>query len=627
MFFRIAFIALLPQYISPGITWVDIATSIYYGGRISLKSAGIAALLSFIFCTLINVIRPSLRTERLRRIIGYTFIFTLTLLFAARLPYYKQFHTVFSPLIFNTFRDDVQAIISTLVKEYDLIPRLAAAIAGAVGGCWLLAWWLNTRNLPVPRFTNRWLRRGFRTVVVLAIAWFMVFARFGGSLGYAGSVHWHNAAVTRDEFLNEAVLDDVQALYRAWSMHKMLAQATALNLTATRVANYAANLTGKQPVTANLDDYLRKEADGALIPRPRHIFLIVGESYAAWPLLPEYDNLHIADGLKNIAARDNAACASAFVPAGHGTMSSLGSLITGLAEVNLYPNYQPETYRQQYPTALAVQMKRLGYKTYFWYGGFPSWQRIRDFALAQGFDAFYGAGDIGQAPGNAWGIEDKFLFEAIERIWDGSEPSFHLILTISNHPPYTVDLAKEGFSPSILPETFRQDKAWLAKLGHFWYADKVLADFVDAMYRRYPDSLFAITGDHADRMNIEPNPPLFVRYAVPLVLYGQGIHKNILPQTAYGSHLDIAPTLIELIAPRGFVYYSLGRSLTHGAGIGIGSDLWVTYDYIGRISTNATEHTPYYRPGAVPPDKAELKATVDAVQAVSWWRVKMGSGL
>ena len=76
----------------------------------------------------------------------------------------------------------------------------------------------------------------------------------------------------------------------------------------------------------------------------------------------------------------------------------------GFADANLYLTHLPEAYREAYPTAIAVNMKKLGYETCFWYAGPNSWERIHDFALAQGFDKFYGRGDYGETEGNVWGL-------------------------------------------------------------------------------------------------------------------------------------------------------------------------------------------------------------------------------
>ena len=39
-------------------------------------------------------------------------------------------------------------------------------------------------------------------------------------------------------------------------------------------------------------------------------------------------------------------------------------------------------------------MKKMGYKTVFWYGGLRSWQDIEHFTLREGFDEFHCADEL-----------------------------------------------------------------------------------------------------------------------------------------------------------------------------------------------------------------------------------------
>ena len=411
---RLAFILILQKYIGQASTFTDISTSLYYGARISLKSAGMVTLLSFLCCTVLSIGFPRLKSDTLRLAIGRIAVSLLILLFAVRIPYYEQFHAAFNQMLFNTFRDDVGALTTTLIQEYQLPVRLFIVALIAIVISSLLARCLRTSTLPLPRWGTKVQTLLFRSTLVLVIVLFTIFTRFGGSLGYAGSVHWENAAVTKDEFLNEAILDDVQALYRAYQLNHRFERASNLNLSAEKAASYGAKLVGQPLTSTNINDYFRKEAQGALINKPRHIFLIVDESFAQWPLLPQYENLHLADGVKALAASEKAATVQAFLPGSTNTIGGITTIITGMSEVNLYPNYKPESYKAPYATALAAQMKKLGYKTYFWYGGFNSWQRLKDFALSQGFDHFSAYGDMENSTGgNAWGMEDKHLFNEI----------------------------------------------------------------------------------------------------------------------------------------------------------------------------------------------------------------------
>jgi len=629
--FRIGFIAVLHQYVHEASAWKEILAALYYGTRISLKSTGIIVLISFLFCSVLNIIFVNRNFEKVRFYLGCVYIGILSVLFNARIPFYQEFHVAFNQFIFNTFKDDVIALGYTLVQQYQLPIRLFYSLLLAAILCFGLKKVLYTGTYQLPRFSRWYMNFCFRGGIMLLLVAFMLFSRFGGSLSYAKSIHWENSAVCKDEFLNEAILDDIQALYRAYMTHVRLRDGTGLNLQADHIGEYAAHLAGRELQSHDLNDFLRKQAQGPKIDKPKHIFIIIGESYAGWPLLPRYRDLNIANGVKNLLAKDNAAYIPSFVPNGTGTIEAMNGMITGLAEVSLSPNYQPEAYKQPYSTGIAPQMKKLGYKTYLWYGGFSSWQRMKEFSLAQGFDGFYASNDMQDQSGNAWGSDDKNFFKGITTILQDDQPSFHIILTTSNHPPYTVNIDQEGFNAGSvlggLPDQLKTDKEVINKLGHFWYADKSMSDFVQTMYSQYPESIFVLTGDHADRFNIEPNPSLAERYTIPCIIYGKGIYPQLFSPSVAGGQLNIMPTIIEMIAPKGFEYYSLVESMTKANQLGINRDYWVTSDNIGKSYFNKIEGLPWSKTLDSQPDQDKIREDIDAVKAVSWWMIKHGNNM
>jgi len=275
-------------------------------------------------------------------------------------------------------------------------------------------------------------------------------------------------------------------------------------------------------------------------------------------------------------------------------------------------------------------MKKLGYRARFWYAGPTSWEKVKDFSLAQGFDEFYGSGDFEGAQGNVWGCDDEYLYDSVLKGVKAEEPSFNIVLNVSNHSPFTVDLDKAGFDREAmikaLPDSVKNDQELVKQLGHFWYADKMLAAFVTRAKEKYPDSVFIIVGDHADRMNIDKTPTMYERYGIPFVVTGKGVTKQSIPAGVAGSHIDVMPTLLELIAPKGFTYYAVGHSLTQGNAFGVNYGFWITPQYIGKTDMVA-EPEVISLPAGPEPDQAVVQESVEAVRSVSWWRSKYGNQL
>ena len=80
------------------------------------------------------------------------------------------------------------------------------------------------------------------------------------------------------------------------------------------------------------------------------------------------------------------------------------------------------------------------------------------------------------------------------------------------------------------------------------------------MSKKYPDALFIITGDHPSReMPDELESDSLTLYAIPIIFTGGPI-TPIKKEIKEMMHLDIMPTLIDMIAPKGFEYKSWGTS-------------------------------------------------------------------
>ncbi len=627
--FRLFFIVYLHDYLGPASGTSDILLALWRGSRLSMQTAGCLALLSFLPSLCLHYLWP--RAERWSwRVMNFIVLAVLAVLYAASFPFYRQFRMNFNQMLFTGANDDIYALFITMIQQYWLPVRLAGALLLAYGLWRLLLAWLRwtpveTRLRTVCLVTPvRWLGRlAFLGGIYLAV----LLGIFGGSLGWQTAVDWENAGVTKDEFLNEAILDNPQAIYRAWVLNSRMLACNGLDFTVEDIRSLAAVLAGRQPDSDNLDVYLQKQAQGARIDKPRHVFVILSESFANWPLLDKYKDIPIAAGMRALLAEPDTDYCPTFLPNGASTVSAVTGVVTGFADANLYLTTMPESFREPYVTASAPQMEKLGYTTDFWYAGPATWERIGAFTQAQGFDRFYSRGDFGDVPGSVWGCEDECLYAQILAGLSDT-PGFHVILNASNHSPYDVDVEAKGFDKeavrAALPPEAQADEELLRELGHYWYADRELAKFVREVKDRYPDSLFVIVGDHADRYNIDKMPSTYERYGIPFIISGRGIHKGTLLADSAGSQIDIVPTIIELIAPKGFAYMAIGSSLTTVNKRGVNYGFWITRQAIGKADT--VPLVPEAVGGGAPPaiDDQAMQDYINAVRSLSWWRPKYG---
>ena len=619
--YRIIFIGGLHEYIAVDSDFSLIFTAIYSGAKLSLQTAGVLTL-----CMLISLVAEgfSKRLRWFRQVCSFCVLFITTLLFIARFPFYQQFHSGFNQMIFTAMHEDVYALFISLIEEFHLPLKLCIVV--------LLVCVLNyifNKFIDKKWGFFKWskLKSKYRLIILLIGVYLLAtLSLYGGGWSWKSGVNWENAGITNDTFLNESILDDYQSIYRAYANQMRMEACNGLSFSAQNVRDLAKSLTNKDGGN-DLSIYLAKEATGAKIEKPKHIFVIVSESYANWPLLDKYSNLHIADNMKKIIAEDDTIYTSHMLPSGSSTVGALMTMVTGMANSNLYLTTMPEALANPYITATAPQMKNLGYETSFWYAGPATWENIQEFTLAQGFDNFYSRGNIDpNATGSVWGADDEYLYDAIFKQIDDNKMTFSVILNTSNHSPFNIDLEKEGFDVSKviegLPDKEKNNQELIKELGHFWYADKMASDFINKVKAKYPDSLFIFVGDHADRYNIDKVPTMYERYSVPLIITGKGIQKDLLPEDMAGSQIDIMPTVIDLIAPEGFTYYSVGKSLSENK-LGQSYAFWITADAIG--NTDDLVEKPQYFNREVLPDRTVLENYINGVRAISWWLGKYGT--
>ena len=520
------------------------------------------ALIGFAFTTLPQLALMKWPSELIRKLWGAVAVVVFTIAFFARIPYFEIFNSGFNIMLINGAHDDWGAIVDTAVNEYGLLWRLPLAILTAGVLAWLLFKLLKIKTRPAQIAGRKklWIAVA-RVVIVLPI--FFVFVRFGGAFDFAHSINWESAERLKSAFLNENILDDGQAFYRVYQIYKEQKKLTNVNISPEEIRKDIAVLGGNPQAATVEEAFKRQVTVPKLAKQPDNVIVILGESYALWPMLPKYQAMGLVDEALRMAKSGNSCQTSLMLAHGTGTMPAVNGFVTGLAEAGLTEETVPESYKTKYGTGIGQIMKDAGYTTVFWYGGMPSWRNIKDYVLAQNFDECYCASDFHYEGGNAWGCPDKTLFNRVYDYIDSNpnQKTFHIILTTSNHPPYTIDVAAEGFDKNKvlqnLPDDISSDSETINELGHIWYADMAMGSFVRQTEKLKPDTLFVITGDHAERFTFSKDVNDKTLSAIPCIIYGQGVQKNWLPENATGCAMQIMPTLAEIAGKTDMQYSSV----------------------------------------------------------------------
>jgi phosphoglycerol transferase MdoB-like AlkP superfamily enzyme len=582
-----------PQLIQ--VSYLEMSHVMWMGARFDSVISTLAVLPTVTLAGIAYLLRRPLRARRIRHFILGPLIVISVIFYAANFEFHKVFGTQIDQRALALLEDRDGAVRATVWQAYHpIMTGSFALICGVSIAMTILA--LVNRVGPGLYFGRRSAALRFMFMFTFIIVTIGLLRGF--SWGET-PVRIRNAYVSQSVFLNRLIPSPYAFLWRAMEDRSLAIQAPSASELAQALA-VQETAFGK-PVGTGLDlnSRLSRLAHGSSAPA-RHIFLILLEGQHGFPLLPKYRSWGLFPGLADLA--DQGALFEKFLPTGRHTDNTLSALVAGALTPDFVLQTETGSHRE-FPTSIAPHFNRMGYRTGFFYGGYAGWERLDEFVLTQGFQFMQTAANMPDKTGNAWGVWDQHLFDHVLTQIEADKPSFSMILTTTNHSPFNLD---DELLPKIekLPEVAAGwDKETLKALFHEIYVDRQVTRFVHEASKRFPGSLFVITGDHTayGASFTLPGADALDNLTVPLILTGDALPKQLRGRyTRPASHLDIAPTLYGLNAPTGFIYRSLGNDLFSKAGLehGLGQDKIIIDGWIADVdgpdvsSIGASKSTP-----------------------------------
>ena len=516
--------------------------------------------------------------EDMVRLIGLTiYSCVVYAAFAGKMIFYKHFHDTYNYMVHYGKHAEKNNLIDVFFNQDRGLLVLVGFIPVAIISWLAGSAFLSLPSIPYPTFESTWMTVLWNIFLVIVSVVGFYWFRYGGTLSHDDKPEWDTipTVVKEDIFFARATVPDLCALetvYKNPLRSEYTASEEDINNAINRVVprDYKDNWdTLDNPLYA-----FKKIAKGPKITKPKHIFFIVGESIPQWSLDETHKSLNICPGLWNFKEQSHTVQIPNFLPAGNVSRPSIVSLMSGIYDAGLEINERENFWKGAFPTSFAHQMKKLGYRTIYWYGGNASYGNFNHFGKAQGFDRVESASIFcgPNAPKTWVGVYDHVFLENIaQQIKEIDEPTFHFIYTTSNHGPYKMEDDLLDYDPQkVMPdvgEDLRSNKTRNKELATYRYSDKAIFTFVESMQQLYPDSLFIVTGDHSNLFGSLNNTSLIHRdYTLRDTFCTVGLFQH--PElednmivTKKGTHMSIMPTIIEAIAPKGFEYYSITPSL------------------------------------------------------------------
>tara|TARA_B110000305_G_scaffold165632_1_gene183140 strand:- start:627 stop:2561 length:1935 start_codon:yes stop_codon:yes gene_type:complete len=619
LFFRLTFILFYSSDIRESLLISDYLNAFFMGFRFDITAISYFLIIPFLCSYFLIPFFKGRFTKKIRIFFQYLFIVLSVIFSVITINYYKEYKDQFNHFLFMGLYDDKRAVFESILSDYNPILNSVVIIILVFILIKIFQFYENSNKIFT--FLNKFKFEYKNTVFkILFLILFIVSIR-GSYTEYP--VRRFYAAVTADDFINKTITNPFVAIKNAILDYNEINK------------SYNKNPFGEIPLSiknnfSSINNFLKKETstNTFLIEKPNQIFLVIMESYDSWPLMNAYKNLKLSTELLKI--ENKAVSFKNFTPASSTTMNSFGTIVTSVPYCGI--NISKIGALRTFPTSIFKQFKKLGYKTNFFYGGYLSWQNIDNFVRKQGAENVYGAANS-RAEKGIWGINDEALYEMVLNKVDASKKSFNIILTMSYHAPYEVEIYKEGFmykKKSDLPLEFQnkynEEQTPIKSLGHLWYADKTLGKFVETAEKKYSSSIFSFTGDHFGRKFINNKPTLYESSTVPFIIYGRNIKNDLIKTNTAGSHKDIGATLFDLVSPKNQPYFSFGNSLINSnKNIGFSYNKVITKNELKEFTKNYGTKT--YNINNANNFEKKYKQKLDSVMSLAWYYSVKGDSI
>lgn len=544
---------------------LDIMQALFSGLRYDGRLAAPAALIFAVLYILFTFIKKA----KTHAVIIFTSIISYIIIIASFVndTYYSIFNDTFNIILLGVIYDDQSAIFHTAVNsDYNALPKILASViltATAVFIYYKIYKKIEKINKTIS--IKQAVLLGILILYVLILTTSSTFNLQGGDLSYI-------VKLPENTFLKKAApgaLHDLDRVYRAYKDIKgesFEKYAGGKSIQQVMKIYFGDKYTNQD----NISSIMEQEVSNNGKSNAKHIFLIIMESLSDYHLSEEFKQAGMGNDLMELANSENGLKIPLFIQNGYGTIETMDMMITGL-----YGTYFPVSEMTGkipcFDSSTGKIFKDLGYDTNFYYFGSSAWRKIGTYTVSQGFNKSYGMENIHNKQKSTWGIYDNegfdFILESIDK--NHNKPTFNMILSASNHPPYDIDVKKyynidtekiRNFLDTNYPKEKRFQGITPEILTVTEYSIKSATDFIKETYAKYPDSIFFITGDHFDRSHPDPNRKIFTSTSIPLIIYGSGVSEYKLKYTA-GSHKDIVPTIAAMTAPKGYKFHSFGQSL------------------------------------------------------------------
>jgi phosphoglycerol transferase MdoB-like AlkP superfamily enzyme len=499
--------------------------------------------------------------------------------------FYRFFNDHLNILVFEFFRDDTNAVLASMWKDYPVIYISLSILLFGVISFFVLRRIIRIKALSFKLFqkqeaakTNGYAKELLLSVLIVLATLTIYFTGMRSSWG-TFPLRFENTVVSDITFINKVGLNGIYCLQNAFVERS--------NQTVNTDVTETLKKYGFNQIDDALRAYLDKEPDNHKIPHyellrertpensflarnPPNVVFVLMESMGGYLMEFHSKELNLLGQLEF----ELPYCYqfANFVSASNTTINTLEALIIGSPE---NPVSQSSYREKSLSGSVALPFLNAGYQTSFFTGGHLTWRNLENYLSKQYFQIVEGNTALKKlypdATESQWGTFDEFLFERIFDQLDRSngKPQFICAMTTSNHTPYDLPAGYKPYAIKLNDNFKSKLKTSLEtanlNLASFQYANDCLGKFIDKVRNSSleENTIIAITGDHSITQFFNlPDNILFKRFTVPFIIFVPDKYKAQfeIDQTRFGSHKDIFPTLFN-VALSNATYLKTGNNL------------------------------------------------------------------
>lgn len=291
---------------------------------------------------------------------------------------------------------------------------------------------------------------------------------------------------------------------------------------------------------AELDSLINinKNYDDGQAFTPKNVVIIILESFS---------NEYIGDFNKNVSYtpfldslfKECYVFENAFAN-GKKSNEAMPSIIASIPSL-IDESYSSSIYQNNEINSLPNLLKKKGYHSMFFHGGFNGSMNFDAFAKKAGYNQYFGMDEYSNTSdydGN-WGIYDEPFFNYFAKnLGSAPKPFLATIFSLSSHPPFAI--------PAVYKEKFKNIKT--DKQRSFAYTDYSLMKFFEYAKTKkwYYNTLFVILPDHTPDADDKYYDTKVSYYKIPIVFFDPVRNWSGRSQKVI-SQIDVMPSVLDYL--------------------------------------------------------------------------------